>query len=45
MELNQKTEDRIVITDLMPNVVMVIKIAACFGVTVDQLVQDEIDLE
>lgn len=28
-----------------PNVAMVVKIAAVFGVTVDQLVQDEIALE
>lgn len=35
MEQGQKT----------PNVAMVVKIAGVFGVTVDQLVQDEVDLE
>jgi transcriptional regulator with XRE-family HTH domain len=29
----------------IPNVAMVIKIAAIFGVTVDQLVQDELGLD
>lgn len=29
----------------IPNVAMVVKIAAVFGVTVDQLVQDEIELD
>jgi len=43
--VNQSHVTRMEQGQRMPNVAMVIKVAAIFGVTVDQLVQDELGLD
>lgn len=45
LSVNQSHVTRMEQGKRIPNVAMVVKIAAVFGVTVDQLVQDEITLE